>query len=117
MDWDEPLKGDLVKLRIKDLQHFLTRKKINIKACIQKKATVDVIEDIKESVEVIQESNVHHEETSGAGDIEEFNQVISKIDKETFSDLNDRIEEECAEVIESGEEICLDLKVVHLEVD
>merc|ERR1711867_258098 len=34
VDWDKPLKGDLrgdlMKLRFKDLQHFLTRKKINI---------------------------------------------------------------------------------------
>ena len=81
------------------------------------KATADVIDDIKESVEVIQESNVYHEETSSAGDIVEFNQVIPEIDKETFSDLDDRMEEECAKVIESRKEICLDLKVVHLEVD
>merc|ERR1711951_25552 len=95
VDWDEPLKGDLrgdlVKLRIKDLQHFLTRKKINIKACIEKKATADVIEDIKESVEVIQEdtdefveviqeSDVYHEETTGAGDIVESDQVTPEID-------------------------------------
>merc|ERR1711872_225635 len=35
VDWDEPLKGDLsgdlMKLCIEDLQHFLTRKNTNIK--------------------------------------------------------------------------------------
>ena len=44
-------------------------------------------------------------------------QVTPEIDKETLSDLDVRMEEECAEVTKSGEEICLDLKVVHLEVD
>ena len=33
-----------MKLRVKDLQHFLTRKKINIKSCVGKKTmNVDVI--------------------------------------------------------------------------
>ena len=31
-----PHRGDLMKLRVKDLQHFLTRKRINIKSCVGK---------------------------------------------------------------------------------
>merc|ERR1711951_206933 len=120
VDWDDPLKGGLrgvlMKLRIEDLQHFLTRKNINIKVYndadrefrdIEKTRAEVIQEDTDEFVEVIQESDVYHEETTGAGDIVEFNKVISKIDKETFSDLDDHMEEECAEVIESRKKICL----------
>ena len=32
-----PHRGELMKLRVRDLQHFLTRKKINIKSCVGKK--------------------------------------------------------------------------------
>ena len=31
-----PHRGELMKLRVKDLQHFLTRKRINIKSCVGK---------------------------------------------------------------------------------
>jgi len=31
-----PLRGDLMKLRVKDLQHFLSKRQINIKACVGK---------------------------------------------------------------------------------
>ena len=31
-----PLRSDLMKLRVKDLQHFLSKRQINIKACVGK---------------------------------------------------------------------------------
>ena len=31
-----PMRGDLMKLRVKDLQHFLSKRQINIKACVGK---------------------------------------------------------------------------------
>ena len=34
-----PHRGELMKLRVKDLQHFLTRKRINIKSCVGKEGT------------------------------------------------------------------------------
>lgn len=38
-----PHRGDLMKLRVKDLQHFLTRKRINIKSCVEKKDLVELV--------------------------------------------------------------------------
>jgi len=38
-----PQRGDLMKLRVKDLQHFLTRKRINIKSCVEKKDLVELV--------------------------------------------------------------------------
>jgi len=38
-----PIRGDLMKLRVKDLQHFLTKKRINIKACVEKKDLVELV--------------------------------------------------------------------------
>jgi len=38
-----PHRGELMKLRVKDLQHFLTRKKINIKSCVEKKDLVELV--------------------------------------------------------------------------
>jgi len=38
-----PHRGELMKLRVKDLQHFLTRKRINIKSCVEKKDLVELV--------------------------------------------------------------------------
>lgn len=38
-----PHRGDLMKLRVKDLQHFLTKKRINIKSCVEKKDLVELV--------------------------------------------------------------------------
>jgi len=38
-----PLRGDLMKLRVKDLQHFLSKRQINIKACVEKKDLVELV--------------------------------------------------------------------------
>jgi len=38
-----PHRGELMKLRVRDLQHFLTRKKINIKSCVEKKDLVELV--------------------------------------------------------------------------
>jgi len=37
------LRQELMKLRVKDLQHFLTRKRINIKSCVEKKDLVELV--------------------------------------------------------------------------
>jgi len=37
------LRGELMKLRVKDLRHFLTRKRINIKSCVEKKDLVELV--------------------------------------------------------------------------
>ena len=38
-----PLRGDLMKLRVKDLQHFLSKRQINIKACVGKSSQPPLI--------------------------------------------------------------------------
>jgi len=38
-----PMRGDLMKLRVKDLQHFLSKRQINIKACVEKKDLVELV--------------------------------------------------------------------------
>jgi len=38
-----PQRGDLMKLRVKDLQLFLTKRRINIKACVEKKDLVELV--------------------------------------------------------------------------
>lgn len=38
-----PVRQDLMKLRVKDLQHFLTKKRVNIKSCVEKKDLVELV--------------------------------------------------------------------------
>ena len=44
-----PHRGELMKLRVKDLQHFLTRKRINIKSCVGE-SSPDLVTDTTVSV-------------------------------------------------------------------
>ena len=39
-----PHRGELMKLRVKDLQHFLTRKRINIKSCVGESGPVQCVD-------------------------------------------------------------------------
>jgi len=38
-----PVRQDLMGLRVKDLQHFLTKKRVNIKSCVEKKDLVELV--------------------------------------------------------------------------
>jgi len=62
-----PHRGDLMKLRVKDLQHFLTRKRINIKSCVEKKDLVEL---------VLQHSGVSSPAEGSAGGAERGNSRI-----------------------------------------
>jgi len=62
-----PHRGDLMKLRVKDLQHFLTRKRINIKSCVEKKDLVEL---------VLQHSGVSSPTEASAGTSERENSRI-----------------------------------------
>merc|ERR1719318_713526 len=56
-----------MKLRVKDLQHFLTRKRINIKSCVEKKDLVEL---------VLQHSGVSSPAEGSAGGAERGNSRI-----------------------------------------
>jgi len=62
-----PHRGDLMKLRVKDLQHFLTRKRINIKSCVEKKDLVEL---------VLQHSGISSPAEGSAGGVERGNSRI-----------------------------------------
>eukprot|EP00090_Calanus_glacialis_P033373 TRINITY_DN5541_c0_g1_i1.p1 TRINITY_DN5541_c0_g1~~TRINITY_DN5541_c0_g1_i1.p1 ORF type:complete len:552 (-),score=162.96 TRINITY_DN5541_c0_g1_i1:165-1820(-) len=62
-----PHRGDLMKLRVKDLQHFLTRKRINIKSCVEKKDLVEL---------VLQHSGISSPAEGSAGGVDRGNSRI-----------------------------------------
>jgi len=61
-----PHRGELMKLRVKDLQHFLTRKRINIKSCVEKKDLVELVLQHSQASSPIDSSGVSSDNVSSA---------------------------------------------------
>jgi len=59
-----PHRGELMKLRVKDLQHFLTRKRINIKSCVEKKDLVELVLQHSQASSPIDSSGVSTDNVS-----------------------------------------------------